>query len=177
MVDLISLVEKQFTDSEHKTPKQISDEVFAELTPSEYEEVVRLTLPAFVQKYMVTRRRPVPVSDEPAVEETTFASDDLLSDDVAQAVEENVRKKVAQSGSRKVDRIRAEWQRQLQNRVYNGSEYKIFSDFTASDLKNAASALRSQAEAFQGKADKYEKYASLLKDGQTLGEFDKDPLG
>lgn len=170
------LIESVFVDTDIKTPKEISNTVFDLLTPDEYKDVLEHVLPAYVHNYMVKRRvqRPEKFDDTP-VTETTFAPDDLLSDDVSDIVKTETIKKVKQRGSAKVDARRLEWQRQLQNRVSNGTIFKVFADFTVDDLIGAADSLLAQASAFEGKAKWYLELANSLQPGDTLDSLDIDP--
>lgn len=174
--DINELLEEVFTSTTIKTPKNIADSVFPKIPKEDYAEILKKVLPSYAHNFMVKRRAQKPdTPDLPPIEETTFAEDDLLSDDVAAIVKVNTVRKVVQRGSAKVDSARLAWQRQLQDRVHNGSIFKIFADFTADDLKGAAAGLRAQANAFNGKATWYEKLAAELKDGETLDSLDKDP--
>lgn len=170
------LLEEVFVTTEIKTPRNIADSVFLEIPEEDYAEVLKHVLPAYAHNFMVKRRAQRPVSEDlPEIEETTFAEDDLLADDVATIVKTSVVRKVKQRGSAKVDQARLAWQHQLQNRVYNGKIFKIFADFTSEDLKGAAESLRSQAAGFKVKATWYDNLAAQLKDGETLDSLDKDP--
>ena len=169
------MIEGVITDTKIKTPRQISDEVFSELSSSEYGTILSHVLPAYVQKYIVDRRKAQNLGPDDVVIEDTFAPDDLLSDDVADIVTKDVQKKVAQAGSSKVNKIRNEWKRRLQDRVHNGSEYKIFGDFTADDLRGAAASLKAMASSYEAKSAWYENLANAIPAGKTLSALDKDP--
>lgn len=173
MTKLDELIEEVITDTKIKNPADIAAAVFGKLSEDSYEDVLRVTLKAYVSRYIVLRRvpDPIPADPTPVVE----APDDLLSDDVQKIVADDKKRKAVALGSRRIEVYKLQWKKKLEDRVYNGTEYKIFGDFTAEDLRAAADALRAQASAFQGKADYYDKLAEKI-DGKKLSDFADDPL-
>lgn len=148
--------------SEANSPQDIAFELFREIDPDAYEEVLLKVLPAYVRHWLAERRRWRAEPKVEALEEETFAPDDLLSDE-GQVVQEVKKTRMLQArGSSRVNAMRTEWQRHFKDRVWNGERYMEFGDMNAKDLIGAANALRKQADSMTGKAAYYEKIAEAV---------------
>lgn len=168
------ILEEIITTSALTSPNDIAVRAIGKLSSDDYLTVLQNTLGRYVSYYMADRRRSN-ILEEPAVVEENFAPDDLLAEDVQEIVETQQKKMLKARGSARVNAIRTEWQRHFDDSIWNGTSHIKFGDATAVDLKGAAKALRTQADAFNGKAERYNKIATVLGDSKRVRDLTDDP--
>ena len=162
-----TLYEKAKSDPDLTNPSEIAKYILDHLPKEQYRSALEQTIPVWVQGRFVKDRFGVTTTDKvPRIE--TFAEDDLLADDVRPMLPKQV-------GGSRAERIRNEWAAHFSDRVFNGREFKVFGDFTAEDLLGASTSLRRQAEAYNGKAEWYEKVAASLPAKGRVRDLEKDP--
>lgn len=169
---LNDILEGLVTGTTAASPAELTARTLDILPTEEYWDALETALPVYIRQWLSDRRkRKTPTLPEPE----SFAPDDLLADDV-----QVIAKKMAKArGSAAVAAIRNEWRRHWTDSVYNGTRYIKFGDATATDLLNAANALRSSAKneyaGKMGKADYYEKIAAALPENGRVRDLTSDP--
>lgn len=174
-INLDEALEHLVTSTEEKTPTELTYLLMAMIDTDDYEAVLFKALPQYV-RYWISQRRVW--REEPALlplEEEQFAPDDLLTPE-GQDIQRKIisSKRTSRTGGI-AERVSAEWQRHFRDRIWNGSQYILFGEATAVDLKGAAVSLRSQAISLHTKADYYDQVASHLGDTKRVADLTTDP--